>query len=78
MGISGPEFVRVAMSSTYKKIRRLQDLGIVSIERIDIDNNGKRVLYYRSKIRSLELNVTRDKILLQFERNVRCSTQLQR
>jgi predicted transcriptional regulator len=60
---------QLPLSSTYKKIRKLQNMGLVSIERIDIDDSGKKVLYYRSKIKSLEFNVTRDSVLLQFERN---------
>lgn len=60
---------QLPLSSTYKKIRKLQNMGIVSTERIDIDDSGKKVLYYRSKIKSLEFNVTRDSVLLQFERN---------
>jgi predicted transcriptional regulator len=60
---------QLPLSSTYKKIRRLQNMGIVSIEKIDIDETGKKVLYYRSKIKSLEFNVTRDSVLLQFEKN---------
>jgi predicted transcriptional regulator len=59
------------LSSTYKKIRKLQTMGIVSIEKIDIEDGGKKVLYYRSKIKSLEFNVTRDGMLLQFEKNDR-------
>jgi predicted transcriptional regulator len=59
------------LSSTYKKIRKLQNIGIISIEKIDIDGGGKKVLYYRSKIKSLEFNVTRHSVLLQFEKNDR-------
>jgi predicted transcriptional regulator len=62
---------QLPLSSTYKKIRKLQSMGIVSIEKIDIDDGGKKVLYYRSRIKSLEFNVTRDGVLLQFEKNDR-------
>jgi predicted transcriptional regulator len=57
------------LSSTYKKIRKLQNMGIVSIEKIDIDESGKKIFYYRSKIKSVEFNVTRDGVLLEFEKN---------
>jgi len=60
---------RLPLSSTYKKIRKLQSMGIVSIEKIDIDESGKKVIYYRSRIKSVEFNVTRDGVLLQFEKN---------
>jgi predicted transcriptional regulator len=60
---------QIPLSSTYKKIRKLQEMGIVFVEKIDIDDNGKKVLFYRSKIKSLEFNMTRDKVILQFEKN---------
>ena len=62
---------QLPLSSTYKKIRKLQSMGMVSIEKIDIDDGGKKVLYYRSRIMSVEFNVTRDGVLLQFEKNDR-------
>lgn len=57
------------LSSTYKKIRRLQSVGILFIEKIDLDGKGKKVVYYRSKVKSMEFNLSRDQVLLQFERN---------
>ncbi len=59
----------IPLSSTYKKIKKLQDIGMLSIERIELDGNGKKVAYYRSRIKSMELNLSRDQILLQFEKN---------
>ena len=57
------------LSSTYKKIRKLQNVGILFVEKIDLDGKGKKVVYYRSKVKSMEFNLSRDQILLQFERN---------
>lgn len=57
------------LSSTYKKIKKLQNAGILFVEKIDLDGKGKKVVYYRSKIKSLEFNLSRDQILLQLERN---------
>ena len=57
------------LSSTYKKIRRLQSVGILFIEKIDLDGKGKKVVYYRSKVKSMEFNLSRDQVLLQFESN---------
>ena len=42
------------LSSTYKKIDRLRRAGILSIDKVSIDDNGKKVLYYRSKIKAIE------------------------
>jgi hypothetical protein len=57
------------LSSTYKKIKKLQDVGILFIEKIELDGKGKKVVYYRSRIKSMEFNLSRDQILLQFEKN---------
>ena len=57
------------LSSTYKKIRRLNQMDILCIDRVSLDGSGKRVLYYKSKVKSLEFSLKRDGSLLQLERN---------
>ena len=57
------------LSSTYRKIRKLQELRLLCIERVHLDNTGKKVFFYRSKIKSLEFYMKREGALLQFERN---------
>jgi hypothetical protein len=50
---------RVPLSSVYKKIRKLKALGIIDLDRIDIDSrSGKKIAYYRSRVESLELSLT--------------------
>ena len=57
------------ISSTYKKIRKLYKAGLISIEKINIDSKGKKILLYRSRIKSLEISLREDGILLQFQKN---------
>jgi predicted transcriptional regulator len=57
------------LSSTYKKIKRLQEVGMLSVERIELDGKGRKVVFYRSRIKSVELNLSRDRVMLQLERN---------
>jgi predicted transcriptional regulator len=57
------------LSSTYKKIKKLQKVGILSVEKIELDGKGRKVVYYRSKVKSMEFNLSRDQVLLQFEKN---------
>ena len=59
----------IPLSSTYKKIRKLQHDNLVSIEKIEIDGKGRRVAFYRSKIKSLDFNLKKESVLLQFEQN---------
>jgi predicted methyltransferase len=60
---------KLPLSSTYKKIRKLYYDGLVSVEKIDIDAKGRKVVFYKSKIKSLDFNLKKDGILLQFNRN---------
>ena len=57
------------LSSTYKKIKKLQEMSIVHVEKIDLDANGKKVAYYRSRIRSAEFNLRGDRMVLHLEKN---------
>ena len=60
---------KIPLSSTYRKIRKLQQEGLVSIEKIEVDGKGKRVALYMSKIKSLGFNLKKESVLLQFEQN---------
>ena len=57
------------ISSTYKKIRRLCQMDLLCIDQVRIDESGKKVLSYKSKIKSLEFYLEKDRCILQFERN---------
>ena len=64
------------ISSTYKKIKKLKDLGLLFIDRIVINEKGKKVVFYKSKIQSVELMLNKKQVVLQFkknERNLHCS-----
>jgi predicted methyltransferase len=60
---------KTPISSTYKKIRKLQYAGLVFIEKIQIDDRGKKVIFYKSKIKTLEFSLKKDSIMLQFHKN---------
>jgi hypothetical protein len=47
----------------------LQREGLVSIEPIDIDDNGRKIVYYRSNMKLVGLNLDKESILLQLEQN---------
>lgn len=52
---------QLPVSSVYKKIRKLQTLGIVVIGNITIDGrSGKRIALYRCVMKSLELQLTEE------------------
>jgi predicted transcriptional regulator len=60
---------KLPQSSTYKRIRKLQEEGLITIEKISIDSKGKKVVLYRSKIKSLVFNFKANMISLQFNKN---------
>ena len=59
----------LSRSSTYKKIKKLLKVGLISIEKIHIDDRGKRVLFYKSNIKSLEFYLHQGGMSLQFNKN---------
>jgi hypothetical protein len=59
----------IAISSTYKKIRKLKDSGILSIDKIVINEKGKKVVFYKSKIQSLELMLNKQGVIWQLKKN---------
>src|ERR671925_11250 len=40
---------KLPLSSTYKKIRKLNNNGLVSVGKIDIDSKGRKVVFYKSR-----------------------------
>lgn len=50
---------KIPLSSTYKKIKKLQKFGVVRIYRSEMDGTGKKVLLYRSNIASFEFKIER-------------------
>ncbi len=60
---------KIPLSSTYRKIRKLQQDGLMSIEKIETDGKGRRVALYRSKIKCLYFYLKKESVLLQFEKN---------
>ncbi len=65
----------VPISSTYKKIRKLKETGLLFIDKIVINEKGKKVVYYKSKVRSIELTLDEQQVILQFKKNEKNSIQ---
>jgi predicted transcriptional regulator len=51
---------KTPLSSTYKTIKGLQQIGLVSVQDIIIDEQGKRVTLYKSKVKSFSINFDKD------------------
>jgi hypothetical protein len=60
----------IPVSSTYRKVQKLQEIGFIYIERIHIDKNRRRrIASYRSKIKSVNLTFSREGINFQLAEN---------
>lgn len=61
----------IPLSSVYKKIRKLKDLEMLDIDKIEIDSrSGKKIAYYRCTVKSLELSLTGDDAKLGIETRI--------
>jgi predicted transcriptional regulator len=58
---------KIPLSSTYKKIKRLTKHGLVQADKIIIDEAGRKVILYRSKIRGMRIDVVQGNINIKFE-----------
>jgi predicted transcriptional regulator len=60
---------KLPLSSIYKKVQKLSNADLLSIEKINIDNKGRKVVFYRSRVSSIELNLNAEGILLHLVKN---------
>ena len=47
----------IPLSTVYKKLEKLQELTLVKIERIELSDHGRRMKYYKSRIREVEISI---------------------
>jgi len=59
----------IPISSTYKKIKKLKEAGLLIIDKIVINKEGKKVIFYKSKIRSIEMILNKKQFILQLKKN---------
>ena len=50
------------LSSIYKRIKKLENIGIISIDRIHINSRGRKTIFYKSKLRSLNFRLNENDI----------------
>jgi hypothetical protein len=53
---------KIPLSSTYKKIKKLQRNGLVRIQKYELDETGKKVLLYKSNIANFEFKMERGRL----------------
>ena len=50
------------LSSVYKRIKKLESMGIVSIDKIHISSRGRKTIFYKSKLRSINFRLNENDI----------------
>ena len=51
------EEISLPLSSIYKRIKKLEEIGVISIDKITINSKGRKLIYYKSKIKNLTFNL---------------------
>src|SRR6476620_2266548 len=59
----------IPISSTYKKIKKLKEAGLINIDKNVINKEEKKVIFYKSKIRSIEMILNKKQFILQLKKN---------
>lgn len=57
---------KTPVSSTYKTIKDMQRLDLIAVEQVLIDDHGKRITIYRSKIKTLKIILDKDGIEIEY------------
>ena len=58
------EEISLPLSSIYKRIKKLEDLGVISIDKITINAKGRKLIFYKSKIKNLTFNLNEKDVSL--------------
>ena len=58
------EDISLPLSSIYKRIKKLEDLGVISIDKITINAKGRKLIYYKSKIKNLTFHLNEKDVSL--------------
>jgi predicted transcriptional regulator len=49
----------VPLSSVYRKVRKLERLGIIQ-SRVSADKSGKKIAYYTCRVKALKMSISKD------------------
>tara|TARA_B100000929_G_scaffold17209_1_gene13551 strand:+ start:96 stop:452 length:357 start_codon:yes stop_codon:yes gene_type:complete len=53
--------LQLSLSAVYKTLSYLEKLALVTVERFEFSNEGKKIKQYRSKIKSANISINGDK-----------------
>ena len=50
---------KIPLSTVYSKLQTLEELSLVYVERIELSEEGHKVKYYKSRIRGIEISISK-------------------
>jgi predicted transcriptional regulator len=72
------ETERIPISTAYRRVNEMKDVGILTVEKTIITDDGKKFELYRSSFRSVRLQLNQGEIVLDVELNEDVATRLSR
>jgi hypothetical protein len=57
---------KTPVSSTYKVVKSFQQVGLVSVQDVLIDEHGKRITLYKSKVKSLRISLNKNGVKIDY------------
>jgi hypothetical protein len=74
--LSGAE--QIPISTAYRRVNEMRDLGLLTVEKTIITDDGKKFELYRSSFRGIKLQLNQGEILVDVELNEDVATRLSR
>ena len=74
--LSGTE--QIPISTAYRRVNEMRDLGLLTVEKTIITDDGKKFELYRSSFRGIKLQLNQGEILVDVELNEDVATRLSR
>jgi len=72
------ETEKIPISTAYRRVNEMRDVGILTVEKTIITDDGKKFELYRSSFRSVRLQLNQGEIVLDVELNEDVATRLSR
>jgi predicted transcriptional regulator len=68
----------IPISTTYRRVNEMKDVGILTVEKTVLTEEGKKFELYRSAFRAIHMDLNQSEILIDVELNEDVATRLSR
>jgi predicted transcriptional regulator len=63
------DHVKIPLASVYKKLHDLEDLSLIYVEKMDFSYNGRRIRFYKSRVKNVEIIIKKNNPQIVITRN---------